>query len=105
MGKEITVFNKEKIYKEEIHPLIVDLLQACNRHEMPLFLAVCDKNDVKGTDYKLEMISPTSNNIILTDDKVVDWVNVYNGFTTVYKRTDTEIDTDYSICDDLPHES
>ena len=31
------------------------------------FLAVCDKNDEKGTDYKLDMISPTSNNIILTD--------------------------------------
>ena len=89
--KQLTIFDKEEVFKTQVQPLIDELMIVCNRHEIPLFVGSCYKNDYDGTKYKLELISPTANNIYLADNKFVDWVNVYNGFTTVLKPRNFEI--------------
>lgn len=95
--KQLKIYDKKKIYEKDIQPLIDVLLQECNRREIPIFIGACTKNTKTSSEYKLDIISPTSNGIYLSDDKFIDWVNVYNGFITTFNPHKTEVDMEELI--------
>lgn len=94
--KSLTCFDKTDVYNNEIIDLVTKLSIACNRNKIPLFVSVCVKNDEHGTVYKNEMISAVSSGIHLKDDKLVGFVNVLNGFVTVPKKEELEVDFDFN---------
>ena len=86
--KNLSDFDKTKEYNDEIIDLVAKLRIACNRNKIPMFVSVCIKNDEKGSVYKNEMVGTASAGIKLTDDRIVKFVNVLNGFDTIPKRDD-----------------
>ena len=81
-------FDRTKEYETEIADLLFKLRAACNRNKMPMFVSVCVKNNDKESVYKSEMVGTVSSGIKLTDDKIVKFVNVLNGFETIPKTED-----------------
>lgn len=92
--KNANYFDKTEEYESEVIDLVTKLRVVCNRNSIPMFVSVCIKNDEKGTTYKNEMVGAASSGIKLTDDKLVKFVNVLNGFDTVPKREDFDFDFD-----------
>ena len=87
-----TIFDKEKEYEEQILPLMNALKVACNELAMPMFVSVCSSNSEKNTTYHSDMIPSVSNNIHLKKDIIPDFVNITNGFTTVWRQSTFEFD-------------
>jgi hypothetical protein len=50
-----------------------------------MFVCVAAQNDEDGTDYKSYCLSAAQFGIRLTDDKISDFINIMNGFSTYYK--------------------
>jgi len=94
--KNPNYFDKTEEYNNEIIDLVTKLRIACNRNKIPMFVSVCIKNDEHGTKYKNEMVGAASSGIKLEDDKLVGFVNVLNGFTTVPKKEEIEVDFDFN---------
>lgn len=92
--KNSNYFDKTAEYEDGIIDLITQLRIACNRNDIPMFVSVCIKNDEHGSVYKNEMVGAASSGIKLEDDKLIKFVNVLNGFETVPKREEVEVDFD-----------
>lgn len=43
-------FDLEKLYDEEINPLMSKIIKICKENNMPLFFSVCYKNDPDNSD-------------------------------------------------------
>lgn len=87
-------FDKKKEYEDGIIDLVTKLRIACNRNNIPMFVSICIKNDEYGSVYKNEMVGAASSGIKLHDDKIIKFVNVLNGFETVPKREEVEVNLD-----------
>ena len=85
-------YNKEKVVKSEIVPLMEALLKVCNEQQVPIFISVASKNSEEGTSYELISLSPDVLGVSLADNKFSKFVNVMNGFETVPPRTILELD-------------
>lgn len=92
--KNISRFDKTHEYESEVIDLVTQLRIVCNRNKIPMFVSVCIKNDENGTKYKSEMVGAASSGITLTDDKLIGFVNVLNGFDTVPKREEIDFNFD-----------
>ena len=88
----LTKFDKRDIYESEIEGKVIELLQLCNKYRMPMFVAIAVKNDEDGTEYMKEMFSSASNDIMLKDDYIRNFVNITNGFSTIPPVEDIEIE-------------
>ena len=89
-----TEFDKTKDFNILIKPKILELIQLCNKERIPIFVSACVKNDEKESTYVSDMFAAKSNDINLHDDKLIDFVNVTNGFVTIPKSQSLEIDYD-----------
>lgn len=94
MKKTVNKFDKTDIYMEQIEQQMASLRAICNRNKIPMFCTVCIKNDNKRSEYKTVMVSAVSDDIVLKQDKIVDCVNVINGFTTVPFNNAGEFNTE-----------
>lgn len=93
----ITKFNKKAYYAEKILPKINELKVLCNNEKLPFFCAVAVNNDEKKTGYEYEFIGTNPNEIYLKDDKIVDFVNVVNGFDVLPPKKIVDIDYDVDM--------
>lgn len=97
-------YNKNKEYNTDIKPLVQELALKCRIANIPCFITVAVTNTENETEYINEAVTPYSVGLKLTDDKIVDHINVFNGFrtvpaTSVYNKVatklhDTENDND-----------
>ena len=76
-------FDKTKEYDSKLAGMIHELIKYCSVNGIPLFVSACIKNDEKESIYKSDMVSAASAGVKLTDDRLVRFVNVLNGFDTV----------------------
>ncbi len=75
---------KKVQFEEEISPLILQLRAACNVAGIPMFLScVIPEEDGSQERHINEMISPAVVNCTLKNDKIAEYVKVFNGFHTV----------------------
>lgn len=88
----ITDFDKQYVFDSEIKPKLQEIIQICNREKMPMFFAVCVKNNNTETVYEKDMYASQSNEIYLKNDLLRGFVNVTNGFNTVPPVKEIEID-------------
>lgn len=87
---ETAKYDKEEVFKEEIEPILKQLLQACNINRIPMFTCVAVKNTKDATTYKTQVLSPAQYNFNLADNKFTDFINIMNGFQTFYKAGGAE---------------
>lgn len=77
-------FNSEKIYEDEIAPVVQQLRAVCQRHHLPMFVSVIVGNKNGETTYKNDMLSPTFlNRSGIYEDKIAEYIKVTNGYITI----------------------
>ena len=87
-SEEITPIDKESIFEEEIRPLFKEAMKKCAENGIPAFYACAAINNTEKTVYLTDMVSAVTNDIVLKDDKLIDFANVLNDFYTVPTKTD-----------------
>ena len=88
-------FDKTEEYNKILSGLMHNVIKYCSANGIPVFISACIKNDKDGSLYKSDMVSAASADIKLKDDKLVKFVNVLNGFDTVPKHDDIEMNFDF----------
>ena len=83
-------FTKEKEYKEEIEPLVQELVARCTANAMPIFVSVCTDNNENETKYKHSLVAPEVFNLELHNNMFTRFLSVTLGFETVYKKQETD---------------
>ncbi len=86
-----TVDNTE-LYKNEIEPLLMKIRSICNENKIPYFTAfgtmVSENGEYeKGVGLLCQSLPPESMEIEVKDNKFPDFINIVNGATTTYIRT------------------
>ena len=82
-NKEITTFDKMKIFEEEIEPLIEKIDIICRRERMPYFFTCAVKNEKNGTKYISNMLSAVKSDRELENDVIVEGIKVLRGYHAV----------------------
>ncbi len=91
--KEITPFDKRRVYKTKIAPIVDALRRACTENGVPMFFTAAVENKEDGTTaYETEMISAGTHEMELGDDRIAKMVNVINGFRVVFPVTPEALD-------------
>lgn len=122
--------NKEKIYKEEIEPLVQNLIEQCKRFKMPMFVTICidpgkiteeelkqvekkNKNNtgkkvIPETDnakyetkYISDFVTPFYCGENIKNDYIAECIKATNGFPKT-KEEEQEIIDLTKVDDDLP---
>lgn len=92
-----TKFNKKKYYSETIAEKLNELKILCNNEKLPFFFACAVENTDRKTTYEYDFIGTNPNEIYLKDDKIVDFINVVNGFDVIPPRKIVDIDYDIDM--------
>lgn len=79
-------FNKTNSYEQEIKSYVKKILLLCERERIPAFFTFAIKNEGKDTDYITEMISATSVDVSLKNDKIARHALITAGFDAVPKK-------------------
>lgn len=87
-SKEITPFNKTSLYKENIAPLIQELVKQCTIYNIPMYASFCVSNTANGTKYENHCVAPDSHSLNLTDDNIQKHLCIQLGFDVVYRSED-----------------
>ena len=80
MKKELTVYDHTELYNEQIVPLLKQIDIICKANKIPFLFCACTKNDENGSEYIYEGNLCGSNNIVLQEDKMTDFVRILAGF-------------------------
>ena len=78
--KELSVFDKRELFEEEVTPLLEEIKTFCKVNKIPFFFSACVKNDNEGSEYIHDGNLCESNKIVLTDDKITDFIRILCGF-------------------------
>jgi len=90
-------FNKEKEYEEKVLPILNELKKVCSAERIPMFASFAVKNTAKNTEYKSSVAVTVNDDIILTKDYIREYINIQNGFKTIYE--DIEVVDPYALSD------
>lgn len=89
--RNITPFDKTRIYTEQIEPIIDNLIKMCTIHNVPIFITCCTQNDEEKTTYERHSVPADAHNLNLTNDEIQKHLCLQLGFDTIY-RNDVEIE-------------
>lgn len=98
MNKNITEFDYNKIYNEEIAPLFNELKSRCQQYGIPFFSVCCTSNKDGVTEYKNTGLLDGALDINLYDDKFSKFLAICAGFNVIspgYERNLSEAEADY----------
>lgn len=76
-------FDKTNEYDTKLSGMMREMIKYCSVNGIPVFISACIKNDNKESVYRSDMVSAASAGVNLTDDRLIRYVNVLNGFDTV----------------------
>lgn len=85
-------YNKTKEFKENVEPILKQLLEQCSIHGIPFFATFAVENRKDETKYISEMHSAVTNDIPLANDMIVKMANVLNGFDVVLNDNVIELE-------------
>lgn len=90
-------FNNASVIKNDIQPLIRALKDVCIQNNIPMFIAVAEKdNGTDPTSYYTEILSPVILGMKLTNDKISPMLKVVNeGFDLVPSMLQDTIEMDF----------
>ena len=84
--------DNNELYKNEIEPHLMKIRSICNENKIPYFTAfgtmVSENGEYeKGVGLICQSLPPESMAIEVKDNKFPDFINIVNGATTTYIRT------------------
>lgn len=91
----MTTFNKEDAYNNNIKNIVEELRNACYEAGIPMFLSMALAQTKDSTRYQTETISPDYLDTQLLDDKFPKFINVNNGFDTVYPGSEDVMELEF----------
>ena len=91
----IAVYDKKKVFEQEIQPIFESLVKACNINRIPIFACAAVASSEESTEFKTIGLNPTQYNFILKDNKFTEFTNVMNGFQTYYNGNAQEANEEY----------
>lgn len=83
-SKKKTVYDKKKIYQNEIAPHVVQAMRLCVKHNIPFFFQCAVANTEKETTYAGDFWLTGAGQINLADDRFERHLAVMNGFDTYW---------------------
>ena len=92
--KNLTQFNKQKIFDEKCAPLLKQLRNMCALEEIPFYCTACVANSEKGSVYVCDGLLTGASDMQLKDDRMKKHLLVGLGFDVIPKRNDIEIQMD-----------
>lgn len=78
--KTLTVFDESDTFNEKLAPLLKKIDTICKANKIPFFFAACVKNDEKDSTYEYVGNLCGSNEFVLKDDKITDFIRILCGF-------------------------
>ena len=78
--KELTEFDMHDVFDAEVAPLLKQLKAVCKVHKIPFFFSACIENSEEGSEYFHDGNLCGSNQIVLKDDKITDFLRILCGF-------------------------
>ena len=91
----MTTFNNEEIYSNKIKNIVDELRRACYEAGIPMFLSMAVAQTKDSTKYQTEAVSPEYIDVPLVDDKFPKFINVNNGFDTVYPGSEDVMELEF----------
>lgn len=80
---ETVHYNKQKVFDEQIVPLLQQLKTICNIERMPMFISVAVENQPGKTVYRNDAVL-ASTGVRLEDNRIADILLSMNGLVTDY---------------------
>ena len=80
MKKELSVYDHTELYNNQVVPLLKQIDIICKANKIPFLFCACIKNDENGSEYTYEGNLCGSNNIVLKEDKMTDFLRILAGF-------------------------
>ena len=80
---ETVHYNKQRVFDEQIAPLIQQLKTICNIERMPMFISVAVENQPGKTVYRNDAVL-ASTGVYLEDNRIGDIMLSMNGLVTEY---------------------
>ena len=86
------IIDNNELYKNEIEPYLMKIRSICNENKIPYFTAfgtmLSESGEYeKGVGLICQSLPPESMSIEVKDNKFPDFINIVNGATTTYIRT------------------
>lgn len=94
MKQEVTEFNREECFEENIQQIVEELVLKLKHYNLPFGLVVAVKNSQKSTKYITELNGAVPMGLRLADDKFPEIINVMRGFQTIPPAEMTEMEMD-----------
>lgn len=92
---DVTVnFDKTEVFKEQLSPLINQLIQICNKEHVPIFISVVTKDDSEHTEYANDGVLTGSMGINLHDNIFEKFLGVMHGGKVVFPGGEPDIPED-----------
>lgn len=103
----ITVFDKEKVFNDEIKGKLDEIVALCNINRIPFFYSACVANNENGAKYKSDAICASEKGIFMEEDKIAKHIAVCAGFDVIPHRSDLDrrvldFEDDFVLDDRLP---
>lgn len=97
MNLEEVRFNNQEIIKKEIQPLLRLMKDICLKNQIPMFVALAEKEDGEHmTSYYTDIVSPALLEMKLSNDKISPMLKVVNdGFDVVPAMMQDTIEMDF----------
>lgn len=97
MELQSVTFNHATLIKKEIQPMIKALKDVCAQNNIPMFIALAEKEDGENaTSYYTEILSPAVLGMNLANDKISPMLKVVNeGFDLVPSMLQDAIEMDF----------
>lgn len=78
----MSIYSKKSVYNNLINPKVKEIEDVCNQEKIPYFMTFATENEIKKTQYTTVTSGVDLNNP-LSEDKITNYINVMNGFTTI----------------------
>ena len=96
---KLVVFDKQKVFNDEIKPILDELKDTCVRCDIPFFTVFATENTDDRTLYKMDGMFPGVQDIKLTDDKIAYLYKYMTGYLQPEELHDDELN---DVLDDFP---
>lgn len=92
-GVQVTAFDLQTVYNNELEPLIRKMGQVCATYKLPMFVSCCVKNTKEGSLYKNNAVTADTHGMVLAHDYFPDFLRILlGGKATVFEPPKDDFD-------------
>lgn len=93
-NKNISIYDKTKLYEQEIEIKLKEIKKLCAKNDIPFFCGFAVKNTENKTSYKYDGFLPAAMDLVLTDDIFNSHLGVIRGFKVSERSLPSDLEID-----------